>query len=471
MSSASFVLLAMLTIVVLVIIVMSALLLVERGKSSSDASLAPCETNAVLASIDSKTIGAAIPLHWNDATKTYDISFTVGKSVVSAAFDTGSAATIIRTPACSSCSVASVYDPAASSTSRAILSSNGTGFNDVRKLCRASISYVSQTNVLQMYSETVIFNRVMVSSCAKGSGEAAPVAAVAPPLIITDFPVGGMVESTGGHASVNVFGISGVKSTNHALLGAPDSYPTSTCKDTSTSTYEAPILESIATETNSPFKWSVRFSANRKKGGALVAFGNSQTCLTDAPLQTVRALRVLPNAPSDMVATPWRYYVIEVLHARSFYVAGADNETGTEPNGGAACAGAGAGSTTAGCGTPYPDFPKYLILDTATTQFMVPGEGNSISQLTDYGLIITLNNAEKSELRWSGRKSASQEEQDEDYGPVETPLFGRMSQAIASEFSDIVPCGNVGILGALAMRGRYIEFSFADAEHRSISFA
>ena len=378
-----------------------------------------------------------IPLHWNRLTKTYDVAMTAGSSEVTAAFDTGSAGMILRTPACVTCKGAKVYTP-----------SHGGAVEDAtHTLCRSSISYVSQTNVLQMYSDTVTFKRVLQQDGATPGAAAAA-------LVIADFPIGGMVESYGHHDSVNVLGVSGEKSLNQAQSGASPSFPTSTCRSTATSTYESALLQAVAAATapNVPLKWSIRFSAERERGGASVALGSAQT--HQGPLITVPAVRRLPDAPTDMVGTPWRYYVVEVRGARH-----------------ASCPGGG-GSRG---GTELHGFPKHLIIDTATTQFMIPG-AISPAKLATHGLVITLNNAEQSELTWPGKTlgSASENKQDYGNGEADTPLFAHMPDAISREFS--AAGSSVGILGALAMRGRYIEFTFApeastDTETRTISFA
>ena len=438
------VLLVLLALTIISMVTVTGLLIFDRKEEKCVrptgaflATIERCDDESVTDS-DGVLAIPVIPLHWNRATKTYDVTMTVGSSEVTAAFDTGSAGMILRTPACKSCRGAKVYSPLSEGVKDA-----------AQTLCRSSISYVSQTNVLQMYSDTVTFNRKLARQEASDAAARTCLSHIeAAPLVITDFPIGGMVESSGSHDSVNVFGVSGVKSVNQAKTGGEPSFPTSACRSTKASTYESALLQSVAAANpHLPLRWSIKFSVDRVHGGASVALGATQA--HRGKLITVPAVKRLPNAPSEMVGTPWRYYIVEVLHARHTSAAVGD------------------------AALNLLDFPRYLIIDTATTQFMIPGS-TSATSLMKWGLTITLNDTAQSELAWPGSDLATAFERKQDYSATEldTPLFTSMPSNISREFSTSSR-PSVGILGALAMRGRYIEFACSDheADARTIAFA
>lgn len=424
--STKIVLIVLLTIVCAAVIIMGALVVVQSTKPCNSKNNLKSFVHTNLPNIDDKLWSPVIHLAWNDDTKTYDIQLTIGSNKVSAAFDTGSAQLVVRTSDCKSCTGTS-YIPTDSASSRAVLNTAGPK----KTLCRTSIAYVSQTDTLQIYSDTVSFPRVLASNCTADLSTLNRTS----PLVVNEFPIGGIVANT-GHSSVNVFGMSGVMSTNQAIPGQAEKYLMPSCQETSVPTYESPVLQAISTNTSVPLVWSIRFAAHRADG-ALVSFGKTQRCgsSTAKDLKVTKCVRTLPDPPSELVGTPWRYYVIQIRSA-----------------------------TTAVNTYPLPDFPQYLLVDTATTQFMVPGN-TSADMLTQYGLILTLDNDEGSTLTWSGFQTAQGNEQ-EDYDPSQTNLFTHMSDQIASEFS---LSGCVGILGTLAMRGRYIEFAFGSV--RTIAFA
>jgi hypothetical protein len=424
--STKVVLIVLLTVVCAAVIIMGALVVVQSARRCHHHKDLKSFVHTNLPNIDDKLWSPVIHLTWNDDTKTYDIQLVIGTNKVSAAFDTGSAQLVVRTSDCKSCTGSS-YVPTDSTSSRAILNTN-TGGNK-KTLCRTSIAYVSQTDTLQIYSDTVSFPRVLATNCTADLSTLSRTS----PLVVKEFPIGGIIANT-GHSSVNVFGMSGVMSTNQATPGQADKYLMPSCQETSEATYESPVLQAISTNTTVPLVWSIRFAAHRADG-ALVSFGTTQRCGSVAPdLKVTKCVRSLPDAPSALVGTPWRYYVI---HVRS--------------------------ATTAVNTYPLQDFPEYLLVDTATTQFMVPGN-TSVDILTQYGLILTLENEEGSTLTWAGSQEAQGVEL-EDYDPSDTALFTHMSDQIASEFS---LSGSVGILGALAMRGRYMEFAFGSI--RTIAF-
>lgn len=365
------------------------------------------------------TLLPVIPLVWDSSTGTYNISIYVGTDFVHAAFDTGSAQFVVTTDECKTCS-GSIYIPTRSPSAFAVL--DGASSKDRHALCRASISYVSQSDTLQIYGDTVTIPRTLAPDCLGRPRYSSEDVA---PITVTHFPVGGIIANT-GHSSVNVFGMSGVMT---EARDPRDSslYILPSCQTSTEPIYESPILQAISMYNrglDEPMVWSMRFAHDRADGASVMFRKSKNAC--DRPLFHTPAVRVIPDAPSKLVGTPYRYYVIEVESAATYH-----------------------GSV------PLPSFPRYLLVDTATTQFMVPAK-TSVDTLRKKGLVLTLASSGGSKLEWPGSR------EDDHYG---TSMYTEMPDGVASEFSH---SHNVGILGNLAMRGRYIEFVF---EHpRTIGF-
>lgn len=377
--------------------------------------------SGVMDAATEQVLTSVIPLTWDPSTGTYNIHFFVGNNLVHAAFDTGSAHVVVSTDACSSCS-GPTYDPHKSQSSYAVVDSRrGEG-----AMCRAQISYVSQSNTLQMYTDTVTIPRALAPDCL-GRASVPSDGTVIPSLVVHDFPIGGIVHNT-GQSSVNVFGMSGVVTPEHPETTRMYTLPT--CQLSTEPMYESPILQAVFMYTkahNEPMVWAVRF-APRRSDGATVMF-RQQTSACDRPLVRVKAVTQLPDGASDLVRTPYRYYAIEVVRARTYH-----------------------GST------PLPHFPRIMLVDTATTQVMVPGQTDA-ALLNRNGLVLTVRTIDGSDrdLEWPLSSDDSH---------LGVPMFMHMPDETANEFSHT---RTVGILGVMAMRGRYIEFAFD--EPRTIAFA
>lgn len=411
--------------VILIVIIIITSLLITRQKTSAPRrpisgkivwSTAPTAAAASPAAAVNKLVesglrGNGVPLHpvipleWHNATGTYNLVLVVGSNTVHAAFDTGSAQFVVTTTDCNTCT-APAYNPIKSTSAFAIMDHTRDS------LCTSSITYVSQTNTLQMYSDTVTIPRKLAPDClGRPVSDDTKVA----PIVIPDFPVGGVVHNT-GQSSVNVFGISGVMT---SARSSDKKHLTPSCQIVDTPIFESPVLQAVHTyskKLDKPMVLSVRFAPKREDGGSVMFMENSSVC--DTPVFYTPMVEKLPSAPSDLANTPYRYYVIEVESASTYH----DK-------------------------LPLPEFPKYLIIDTATTQFMVPKQV-SVPKLLNGGLVVTVAHTGGKTLSWSLSP------EDEHYG---VPMFVSMPDAVAFEFSSKK---DVGILGAMAMRGRYFEFTY-----------
>lgn len=348
-----------------------------------------------------------IPLAWSSETGTYNITFQVGVDTITAAFDTGSAQFIVATDNCTTCTGAA-YVPTKSPTAKAILNTSDS-------LCRLTKYYGSQTDTIQMYSDTVSIPRIFAGTCT-GAVTGSPTQPA--PIVIQDFPVGGIMTNS-GNTSTNVFGMSGVQCVTRAQNGQ---YLMPTCQVTESPQFISSLIESFSIESakkSVPMIWSIKFAPIRDNG-AVVSFG-SLPYACKVRVAYTPAVSVLPNTTSALASTPWRYYVIEVESATTYIGE-----------------------------VPLPNFPKYLMIDTGTTQFEIPNTTSAVT-LQSQGLVITLANSNGSKLFWTG---------------TDNDLFANMPDSLASNFSSD---HQVGILGCFAMLGRYIEFTFGSP--RMIGFA
>lgn len=358
---------------------------------------------------------AVIPLTWDSSTGTYLISLLIGNDTVTAAFDTGSAECIIATEKCDSCT-SSVYSPAPPAS--AIVDSQSPS-----SLCQSKKYYGSQTDTVQMYSDTVTIQRVLATPCAKQS--TVEVGTKPPePIIIPDFPIGGIIRNTGSSSS-NVFGISGIKCVTKAADG--QEYLLPSCQTTEESQFISSLLESFRRQSSrtGTLVWSISVAPSRSDG-AIVGFASRPPACEAGKGQVVYtpAVKTIPDAPESL-AVPWMYYTIEVTQATDI------------------------------AGNPYPGFPKYLLVDTGTSAFLVPGSQSTVSSLNTNGLVLTLAGPGNSTLKWEPTKD-----------PQDNNIFSLMAPALATGFS---ASQSVGIMGCLAMRGRYIEFTFG--KPRMVGFA
>lgn len=344
-----------------------------------------------------------ISLFFDAPSSSYRAAFTVGKDNVNAAFDSGSAQFIVATTSCNACS-GPTYDPKKSNAS-SIKDLTGSSNSS----CKTTLSYASQSSTVQLFADTLAFARVPEPPC-KGSTQQIGQQAVSD-LVITDFPVGGILINSGSTAA-NVLGMSGVMTTTKSSDGSKYLLPT--CQYSDTPAFESPVLQSIAEYNKSIGEanlWSVRFAQARSDGASVSFRKNVNSC---GIVQYTDAVRVIPDAPSALVGTPWRYYVVKVNAATTY------------------------------SGESLPNFPQYLLVDTGTSQFLVPG-ATSADTLQSQGLVLTLDGGVK--LTWQTPSG---------YNNGSVNLFANMGDDLAQAFST---SSNVGIMGNMAMLGRYIEFT------------
>lgn len=362
---------------------------------------------------------SVIPLSWNPDAGIYNITFMVGTNQVTAAFDTGSAELVVATEQCNTCTGAP-YVPTQSPTSVALLDSQ----SDSQSLCRSVKSYGSQQDTVQVYSDDVSIPRVIATPCSYTpvtvAGQRQP-----QPIIIKGCPVEGIISNTGS-SSLNVFGVCGVQ----CVSMTPDhQFELPTCQVSESPQFISPIIETFALEaakTSTVMVMGIAFAPHRDDGAIVTFQPRPMTC--ERPVAYTPAIKNIPAAPSDLVGTDWRYFVVKVLSATSYN-----------------------GKTT------YTGFPEYLMIDTGTTNFMLPSSV-SADDITRQGLVITLADASNAKLSWSNSV--------EDSIDGSTSMFTNMPDSLSRSFSTDM---NVGIMGCLAMRGRYIEFTFGTP--RMIGFA
>lgn len=404
-----------------VVVVLFALAVVAAVKE-------PGARRAAISSLAGAGIAAAsgvtnvIPLVWDASASVYMISFQVGADTVSAAFDTGSAQFVVATSQCGTCSGA-LYNPAASSTSLALYDPRGATNTT---LCQTTLSYASQSDAITMFQDTVTFARRQLSAasalCTNSvSSVLRENTSAAPPLIITQFPVAGVVSNTGS-SSLNVFGMSAVLSatTFNGMYLLPS------CQTSRTPAYESAILQAVAqyeTSRGSDVVWSMALGQHT---GFVVFAPLSMPCMRKGytPL-----LQSLPTANSALGRTPHRYYVVAV---QSWTV------------------------TRAGQGpVNLIDAPQAMVIDTGTTQCMLPS-ARSAAQLAN------LRDADVSLLTFAAAPNAlgavpatvtfTSSSTTFSGGQVFAPMDAALSQDFSSD-------GSVGILGATAMRELYVEFN------------
>ncbi len=380
------------------------------------------------------TASQVMPLSWSTTAYVYTINVTVGASTVTAVLDTGSAKFIVATDDCAPCSGAR-YEPAKSSTSVLILDPRKTEGKSVPAtvttanaaeyttlLCTLQSSYVSQTDSIRMYQDTVTLARTGISPPSLCN---APVDTVlnggsaTTPLSITNFPVGGIFAST-GTTSLNVMGMSGVQAATKTTLNGQELYIMPSCQTTTQPVYESAVIESLAmyaATAGTDVVWSHLFGTAT---GCLLFGALRLPCLS---IQYVPMVATLPNATSTLVSTPYRYYAVPVQSIR----AGRD-EASLQPVAGA---------------------PKYMLVDTGTTQVLTPG---SISDDLNSNAVVVITLG-------SGSQTATltyQTPQSKTYAGGLQYIFADMPGSTAAIFST---AQDVGILGCCAMRNYYVEYN------------
>lgn len=380
------------------------------------------------------TASQVMLLTWSPTAYVYTVDVTVGSSTVSTVLDTGSAKFIVATDDCAPCSGAR-YEPSKSATSVLILDPRKTEGKSVPAtvtqanaseysslLCTLQTAYVSQTDSLRMYQDTISFARSGITSpalCQQPIDGVLGASTAATPLSITNFPVGGIYASTGS-TSLNVMGMAGVQASTTTTIAGQTLYIMPSCQTTRQPVYESAVIETLAmyaAAAGTDVVWSHLFGT---KAGCLL-FGPLRLPCLD--VQYAPMVATLPNAPSVLVSTPYRYYAVAV---QSIQV-GRD-VTSLRPLAGA---------------------PKFMLVDTGTTQVLTPGSlagdlnGNPV-------VVLTLG---------SGSQTATltyQTPQSKTYASGTQYIFGDMPGGTASIFST---SQDVGILGCAAMRNYYIEYN------------
>lgn len=392
------------------------------------------------------------PLTWSDAGY-YAISFSLGTDVVTgkpptpvtSAFDSGSSRFIVATAACSECT-SDTYNPATSSTSVVVYDATTPGSQNP---CTSQVAYVSQTNTVQQYADTLTMPRVAMptawASC--GSPPNLPVGAPAQSFAITGFPIGGITSAsgTGGGkvSTANVFGMAPVQAATVidvstrkvqfpgfgpdgvAILPAPGAprmqYYLPYCEIDSAPGYESALLQSVqyynraSTGPSEDLEWCM--AVDGVKG--FVLFTTPPPQLLDGLCGGASSLKKTPMVPSPagsdpttLTGTPYRYYIVGVTSATADGVA-------------------------------IPNFPSQLMVDTGTTISQIPGDGAADALLAaKSSVVITLTGGVQ--LVYN------------DIARTVTPAFEAMAPEVAVSFS---PTMSLGIWGAKAMMGRFIDFN------------
>lgn len=388
-----------------------------------------------------------IPLTWSASGSLYTVGFTVGTDVVEAAFDTGSARFVVATSDCTGCGK-SKYNPAASKDAIVLIDprkadKQRTVVEPLRPdqvgdhaaiLCSDTVSYVSQSNNILMYRDTVMFPRRNVSGnsiCDGTSIDGVLDGSIdAPPLTVTDFPVGGITTTTGTTA-LNVFGMSGVLSVTKTDDGK---YLLPSCQVSAAESYEAATVQAIAlyyTARKQPVVWSQYIGVN----AGFMLFGS--LALPCNRVQTVKMIRQLTRSTNDVDRTPWRFYVVQV-HSMSID----------------------------GVALPRASVPKYLIVDTGTTQTLLPGPSSTsvVAQIGRATTSVSITfgsgiDGDSATLTYVLGELTYQSV----FGAQ--PTFAAMPDAVAKLFSADM---DVGLFGVTCMRNAYIEY---DLTNRRIGFS
>jgi hypothetical protein len=390
----------------------------------------------------------AIPLYWTGTT--YMVSMVVGTSSVTAVFDTGSSEFVVGMTGCVSCT-STTYNPTASPTAVLLIDPRLAAAANILNLtpetvskyatilCRSQAAYVSQTDSIQMYQDVVTFPRRKLTVddlCGPGGGAmtAAPnTQPVTDDLVVSAFPVGAVYEVTGS-SNLNVLGMSAVLSVTKVDVDGVSMYLMPSCQTILKPAHESPVVSALAMHygPTEALVWS-QYIMPGDAGGWLVFGPMAIPCLRP---QYVDLVPRLPDAEDGIPSTPMRYYVVAV---RSMVVLHMD-----------------------GTSTVLSDAPTYLVLDTGTTQFMLPGEAGVQTILdmdpTSDVLAVTLGDkASTVTLRYSG--AALGLGSAPDYAPSATqaaPIVTVLPASSASIFSSKL---DVGILGCTAMRGLYMEYN------------
>lgn len=409
------------------------------------------------ATLQQPAVANVIPLYWDATVSEYIIRFIAGMSTVTAAFDTGSAKLVLATAAGQSAS-GTYYDTAHGrpvSTQGVVGTASSTPALSFQQ-CTFTQAYGTQADTVAVFEDTVAFPRVQVQLCDLCTDSTTSAVAAASPttaLSIPSFPVNGIVNggTNSGTPSVNVFGMSSVMTTTRAGTA----YMLPSCQQVPGPQYEAALLQTLAafyaSQPGKPdFCWSMMLGTPPTNTGTapltqptqpagFVVFGAlSVPCLRP---QYTPAVSVLPNATTALTATPNRYYTVQVLSASIGPVK----------------------STVATDFVPLTAFPKYLLVDSGTTQVLLSSSAGAAQNTANINALnnirsdqiarITLvNNViieyTKPMVTWQAANGNP------------TPVFAPMDPAFATELSNAT---DVGILGSTGMRDLYVEFNLSRA--------
>ena len=393
-----------------------------------------------------------IPITWDTSSEEFCVTVLLGHDTVQAAMDTGSAKFVVATTACGTCSGVA-YDPESSSTAMTLLDPRKVAASGVtalpsstatpqqleefaQVLCSSTQNYGSQTDVIQAYQDVVSFPRRIVqkttlcSTAASGIDAAleATVSSPGPPLVITDFPIEGIVRNT-GTSSVNVMGLSAVRAQTTIVVDGRTEYLMPSCQVTPVQAFESPVIQAVAAYCSAnglPIVWSAFFGDTT---GFIVFAAVELACIN---VTYANMVPVLQSAPTALVRAPYRYYVVGVT---SMAVGPLD-----------------------GPWTPVIGAPKQLLVDTGTSQFLLPGPSAPAT-------VASLNALPVGQVLVVTLDGGAADDTTLVYHPDPRTVFGVMPDALAQQFSSSM---DVGILGNLAMRNRYIEF---DITHARVGFA
>ena len=408
----------------------------------------------------SETRIKVIPLTWTSNGALYMVSFVVGRDVVEAAFDTGSARFIVATKDCSNCT-SSKYNPETSPTAYAIVDPRKDGRTVAEPLrpdqilngehqdilCSDMVSYVSQHNNIVMYSDTVTFPRYTVdgaSICDNTSiddmmaeGSRGP----APPLTVTNYPIGG-ITTTSGDSSLNVFGMSGVRS----VTKVGTQYLLPSCQVSPTPAYESATIQAIALYYNAR-KQDVVWSQYIGVETGFMVFGSIRSlqlrCIQDQ-VQYVGMVPQLKFSTNPIDNTRWRFYVLRVESI-----------------------------TVDGVQQPSDRTPAMFIFDTGSTQTMLPGASGvtaGVMSAARTSVVITFYTkakpgqavTQRASLRYdvaAGETKYGVPDLSSRTGQGFQPVFVGMPNNVAQIFSSKM---DVGLLGVTAMRNTYVEYDLTN---------
>ena len=294
----------------------------------------------------------------------------------------------------------------------------------VKYLCQTVAAYVSQTDYIEMFQDVITFPRRQVLTAAMcGSDRPVPTTPT-DVLVITNFPVGGVTSIT-GQSSLNVLGMSAVRASTMIKDPATgqDVYLMPSCQTVATPAHESAVISALSLFYGQrDLIWS-QFLLRGTAGGFLVFAPMVIPC---APPVTIPMIRQLPNATTALGQTPMRYYVARVA---AIQVTAADGTT-----------------------TSLSGIPSMFVMDTGSTQCMLPGPSgpaNAAAIMASTSTVIVLGSGSRTvALPYLAARGDMQA------GALD--VFTSMEDGVANDFSSK---HDVGILGCTAMRGMYIEYN------------